>query len=305
MLCRPGLLVELVPKAADFSEVQFMGSLEEDHLKRVRARAQELGIEVEMGMRSICPSSRMFDKAQGTAEEQLTRMVVAARTVGSPIVRAVLDVGGLHGRGSHRGPDREHGQGAAQLPQPYSGRGAEGRHREPRGGPPGFGAEGSHRSGRQGVRRILPRLGHSVVDLGGPARHTRDPGAGPVTSHLRDSYVWRVPEGERSVRSGSAKATSASRITCASSSSFCPGRALSHEVIVMQQRPTRIFSTPNSGEPYQKVRASEFVRFLALAEAGKPLPALPQVAREAAAQKQREDLEVSIANFREFLKGLG
>ena len=53
------------------------------------------------------------------------------------------------------------------------------------------------------------------------------------------------------------------------------------------------------------MRASEFVRFLALAEAGKPIPAMPQVARDAAAQKQREDLEVSIARFREFLKGLG
>src|SRR5260370_3020936 len=41
-------------------------------------------------MRSICPSSKMFDPAQGTAEEQLTRMIHAAKIVGSPIVRAVL-----------------------------------------------------------------------------------------------------------------------------------------------------------------------------------------------------------------------
>ena len=41
-------------------------------------------------MRSICPTSAMFDKAQGTAEEQLARMVDAAKIVRSPIVRAVL-----------------------------------------------------------------------------------------------------------------------------------------------------------------------------------------------------------------------
>ena len=32
---------------------------------------------------------------------------------------------------------------------------------------------------------------------------------------------------------------------------------------------------------------------------------MPQVARDAAAQKQREDLEVGIANVRELLNGLG
>ena len=72
----------------------------------------------------------------------------------------------------------------------------------------------------------------------------------------------------------------------------------------MQQRPLRIIG-PKFWEPYKNVRASEFVRFLALAEAGKPLPAMPQAARDIAAQTQREDLEVSIANFREWLKGLG
>ena len=41
-------------------------------------------------MRSICPTSAMFDKAQGTAEEQLAKMVDAAKIVRSPIVRAVL-----------------------------------------------------------------------------------------------------------------------------------------------------------------------------------------------------------------------
>jgi hypothetical protein len=44
---------------------------------------------------------------------------------------------------------------------------------------------------------------------------------------------------------------------------------------------------------------------LALAEAGKRLPGMPQVTQDAAAQKQREDLEVGIANFREFPTKLG
>ena len=52
----------------------------------------KLGFELEIGMRSICPTSNMFDKKEGTAEEQLTRMIDAADTVGSHIVRAVWEV---------------------------------------------------------------------------------------------------------------------------------------------------------------------------------------------------------------------
>src|SRR5437763_6638831 len=77
-------------KVVHFSEIRFVGSLEPDHLRRVRAHAEKLGIEIELGMRSICPTSKMFDAKQGTAEEQLTRMIQSAKIAGSPIVRAVL-----------------------------------------------------------------------------------------------------------------------------------------------------------------------------------------------------------------------
>ena len=77
-------------KVVHFSEIRFIGSLDEANLRQVRAHAEELGIEIEIGMRSICPTSKMFDASQGTAEEQITRMIHAAKIVGSPIVRAVL-----------------------------------------------------------------------------------------------------------------------------------------------------------------------------------------------------------------------
>ena len=41
-------------------------------------------------MLSICPTSKMFNQSQGTAEEQLTRMTRRRQTVGSHIVRCVL-----------------------------------------------------------------------------------------------------------------------------------------------------------------------------------------------------------------------
>lgn len=71
-----------------------------------------------------------------------------------------------------------------------------------------------------------------------------------------------------------------------------------------QQRPLKLFD-PRFWELYADASASEFVRFLALAEAGEPLPAMPQVARDAAARKLREDLDVNVASLRELLIGLG
>src|SRR5208337_5623135 len=37
-------------KLVHFSEIRFLGGLEEDNLKQVRAHAEQLGIEVEIGM---------------------------------------------------------------------------------------------------------------------------------------------------------------------------------------------------------------------------------------------------------------
>jgi hypothetical protein len=67
-----------------------LGSLDDENLRQVRAHAKKLDISVEIGMRSCCPTSKMFDPEFGTAEEQLIRMLNAARTIGSPIVRTVL-----------------------------------------------------------------------------------------------------------------------------------------------------------------------------------------------------------------------
>jgi sugar phosphate isomerase/epimerase len=77
-------------KVVHFSEIRFLGNLEPDNLKKVREYAANLNIDLEIGMKSICPSSTMFEPAQGTAEEQLGKMILSAKIIGSPIVRCVL-----------------------------------------------------------------------------------------------------------------------------------------------------------------------------------------------------------------------
>ena len=74
----------------NFSEPRFLGGTEADHLKRVRDHAATLGIRIEVGFGSICPTSTRFARDEGTAREQLLKMFGIARELGSPFVRCYL-----------------------------------------------------------------------------------------------------------------------------------------------------------------------------------------------------------------------
>jgi len=73
-----------------FSEPRFLGSTEPSHLQKVRKHAEKLGLEIEVGFGSICPTSTRFVKEDGSAPEQLRRMLAVAKAVGSKIVRCYL-----------------------------------------------------------------------------------------------------------------------------------------------------------------------------------------------------------------------
>lgn len=73
-----------------FSEPRFLGSLDEAQLRKVRAHADRLGLDIEVGFGSICPTSTRFSKDEGSAPEQLRRMLVVAKILRSPIVRCYL-----------------------------------------------------------------------------------------------------------------------------------------------------------------------------------------------------------------------
>src|SRR6185503_8647446 len=77
-------------RVVHFSEPRLIGSLERAYLERVRAHGDALGLEIEIGMLSICPTSGIFDPSQGTADAQLGRVIDAAVICRSPLVRCVL-----------------------------------------------------------------------------------------------------------------------------------------------------------------------------------------------------------------------
>ena len=284
-----------------FSEVRFLGSLEEDSLKQVRAHAERLGIEVEIGMLSVCPTSTLFNKSQGTAEEQLTRMIGAARTVGSHIVRCVL------GSAADRAgaiPIEGHIENTARVLRNVRARVVDA----------GLKVAIENHAGDMQAREVKmlieeagPDFVGSCLDSGNPLWTIEDPhltletlAPYVLTSHVRDSAVWKTPQGAAVAWTRMGEGNIGMEDYIREYAAKCSGRALSLEVIVTAPRFYN-YLDPKFWDAFRKTPAWEFARFLALAEQGTPREAPPRVSREAAIARELEDVEASIRWTKAFL----
>jgi sugar phosphate isomerase/epimerase len=297
---------KLGAKVVHFSEIRFLGGLEEDHLKKVREHAGRLGIELEIGMLSFCPSSGIFDKSKGTGEEQLGLMIRSAKTIGSPIVRAVLgnsadrlSPGGIEG----------HIENAVRVLRGVKSVAQDNGIRI---------AIENHAGDMQGreLKTLIEEAGKDFVgaciDSGNPVWALEDPhltletlAPYALTSHVRDSRIWKTPDGiaVQWVRMGEGDVDIRDYVR--KYARLCPGRALSLEVIVGGRRVHRIYDA-KFWEGYRNVRAWEFARFLALAEKGSAPAAASApggMTAEQRGQAQREDLEASFRACQEILVG--
>ncbi len=284
-----------------YSEIRFMGSLEDDHLKKVKAKSEELGIQIELGMRSICPTSKAFDPKQGTAEEQLTRMIHAAKTVGSPIVRCFLGTFA----------DRENGEIDRHIESTIKVlKAMKSKIRDS-----GLKVAVENHAGDMQARELkslVEGAGKEYVgvclDSGNPLWAIEDPhltletlAPYVLTSHVRDTALWRTPEGAavQWTRMGDGNIDINGYLT--KYLELCPGKSISLEIIVTGPR-MYPFHTPKFWDAYKKTPAWEFSRFLALADRGTARAAAPPTPKERVAEKEREDLEASIRYTKEFLK---
>ena len=264
-----------------FSEVRFLGSpkwqeaLAPDNLTRIRDRAAELKIDLEIGMRSICPTAADFQNTQkndptlGTADDQIARMVVAAKAIGSPIVRCVQGTQadrrtGLDGHIAEtvkvvkRNRSRLMDTGVKLAIENHAG----------------------DMQGRE-LKRLIEEAGPecigACVDTGNAIWTIEDPAdtldaLAPyaLTSHFRDSYVFNSPQGIASqwTRMGDGNVGIADLIKTYVAK--CAGKAVSLEVIVQGNWRLFNYREPAAWEVFQSVPAAAFARFLTLAEKGVP-----------------------------------
>jgi sugar phosphate isomerase/epimerase len=292
---------KLKAQVVHFSEIRFIGNLEKAHLEKVRAHAEKLGIELELGMRSICPSSTLFDPKQGTAEEQLTRMLDAAKIVGSKIVRAVL---GSAADRTTAVPMEGHIENTVKVLRNVRSHAVD------------LGlkiAIENHAGDMQAreLKSLIEGAGKDFVgaciDSGNPLWTIEDPhltletlAPYVLTSHVRDSYLWRTPEGVavQWVRMGEGNV--GIREWVKRYAELCPGKAMSLETIVTGARNYN-YLQPKFWDAYRKTPAWEFSRFLAIAEKGAARPNPAPVPKDKQAEKEREDLEASVRYAREIL----
>lgn len=282
-----------------FSEVRFIGGLDPANLKRVREYAEKLGIELEIGMKSICPTSKMFEPKEGTAEEQLTRMIQSAGIVGSKNVRCVL--GSSEDRKA--GAIERHIESMVVVLRNVRSRAVDANIKI---------AIENHAGDMQAreLKSLVEAAGKDFVgvclDSGNPLWTIEDPHLTldtlypyVLTSHVRDSAVWKVDEGAAVawVRMGEGNVGIEEYVK--KYVKLCPGRALSMETIVTGPR-IFAYRDPNFWDAYRNDPAWEFVRFVRIAERGTPHKNEP-VEKGKAAEREREDLEASLNYTRQVL----
>jgi sugar phosphate isomerase/epimerase len=285
-----------------YSEVRLIGGLEPGHLKRLRDYAGELGIDLEIGMLSMCPSSKVFDASQGSAEIQIERMLEAARLVGSPFVRCVVGV--IDDRRRPGGIEQRIADAVTVVKNVRS-----------RILDAGLKLAIENHAGDMQARELkalIEEVGTDVagvcIDAGNAIWAIEDPhltletlAPYVLTSHTRDSAVWRTPEGaavawtrmgEGNVRIGEYLRAFADK---------CPGRALSLEIIVTPQPRVMNYHDREFWDAYRNMPAWEFARFLAYAENTSPRLWVP---RQSSAAIELEDVEASIVWTKDYLSGL-
>jgi len=276
-----------------FSEIRFLGSLDPENLRKVREHAGKLGLQLEIGMKSICPSSKMFDPSQGTAEQQLTRMIGSAKTIGSPIVRAVL--GSADDR--RPGPIEKHIDDTAEVL------------RNIRSKAMGEGikiAIENHAGDMQAreLKSLIEKAGPEFVgvclDSGNPLWTLEDPHLTlevlhpyVLTSHVRDSAVWNVSKGTAVTWVQMGRGNVDIDLYVRKYVELCPGKALSMESILLGPR-IFPYRDPAFWDAYRQTPAWEFVRYLEIAERGKPYKEEPWEA-SGEPERERQALEESLA----------
>ena len=296
-----------------FSERGFLASLDEGYLRSLRAHADELGLSLEIGMLSFDRFSGIFSSAHGTAEQQLSDTIRAAKILGSSIVRCVL------------------GNQADRLgPIPYETHVEEGLRVlravsslardleitlavENHGGVDFLARE---------LKAFVEEAGTDYVgvclDTGNPAAAGEDPvlaaevlASYVVSSHVRDSRVWPVPEGAMVQWVPVGQGCVDLRRILAILSESAPTAPVNLEIITGVPSHPRLvpYLDPESDfwGRYPAMLARDLARFIRLAARGKPEPleqiTLPTGARfppandvgEQFRAQQRRHLEESVS----------
>lgn len=291
-----------------FSDLDVYDNHSESYLKDLRKKAADLGIEIQAGTGSICPSAKSFSPRFGTAEEHLALAIRVAHALGSKVVRCYQGTaddrklpGGLEARYKdtikvcQAVRSRALDAGVKIAIENHAGDMQAWEL-----------ANLIEACGRDFVGATLDS-GNATWTLEHPMQNLEILGPYAVTTGVRDSVVWETSEGASvawtAIGEGQVDwATYFNRFAA-----LCPGVPAQLEIIsgAVRQFP---FQQEDFWQYYRDIRAREFLGFTRLAKAGKARepfrPPAGEERRRAEQEFQKAELEKSIRYCREVL-GLG
>ncbi len=287
---------------------------ETGYLQDVKRRADELGIDIEVGMGSICPTSTTFSPKRGTVKEQLSEMLRVAAELGSPALRCFL------GSNADRRTDmpmeghcvavvanlRDIRSLALDLDVKI--------------------AIENHAGDLQGreLARLIEESGPDYVgaciDSGNPLWVAESPfvtlkhlAPYVLMSHVRDTAVWPHPQGAVAQWVAMGEGTVGIDAWAKAYQAACPDTNFTLEVIT--SLPPRVidYLEADFWGVYPDTLASEFAQYLSLVQKGRPYTepvltanwgAMSDEVRKAIALQQQAKLEQSVKYCRDVL-GIG
>lgn len=290
------------------SDLDAYESLDDAALHAVRRKADAAGIALYAGSWSICPTSKVFKKNWGTAEEHVRLGLRVAKALGSPVFRVVL--GNSEDRKSEGGIQARIADTVAVLKACRRDALAS-----------GVKIAVENHSGdmhswelAQLVAAAGPDYVGVNIDSGNAAWTLEDPmdvletlGRYTICSSLRDDMVWEVPEGATVQWTAAGEGLIDWKKYVARWSQLCPHTPIMIETISGGPR-TFPYKKPEFWQHYDK-RPDKLAKFEALAKRGREIPAFknptdPQERVTAQQAYQKSELEKSIAYLRKEI-GLG
>ena len=289
-----------------FSDLDVYQNHSDAHLAEIKKKADDLGIALQVGTGSICPSSSSFNKKHGTAEEHLALTIRVAKALGSGVARCFL--GSSKDRQSAGGIE-PHMKATVQVCKAVRSQAKDAGVKI---------AIENHAGDMQAweLVTLIEEAGRDYVgatlDSGNATWTLEDPmvnleilGPYAATTGMRGSAIWENKDGALVQWTAVGEGDIDFEKYVDRFAQLCPGVAFQLEIISGFARPFP-YLTQDFWKPYPKVRAPEFARFLALAKTGRALepfkPAANVDRKEAEQAYQKSELEKSLRYCREVLR---
>ena len=291
-----------------FSDLDVYESHDEGYLKEIKQEAKKLGLEIHAGTGGICPTSPKFIDKYGSAEDHLRRTIRVAKAVGSPVARCYL--GSMKDR---LGPEgiQKHIKSTIQVCKNVRKDALDAGVKI---------AIENHAGDMHSleladlIERAGPDYVGATLDSGNATWTLEDPlqtleNLAPfaVSSGIRDSMIWKIDN-------GASVQWTAMGEGCVNMKSFakrwtqlCPKVPIQLEIISGFSKPF-LYLENDFWKPYASIPASDFSKFVRLAQKGKPMkpfsPPKGMDRKKAQQEYQVAELERSIKYCKETL-GLG